>query len=302
MFLQSRFVWLVSLFIASTCWCVSADANTQLGTQLPRESRVPGGVAILPVADAAEEAPIVMRDDRRVWVTKAVADGKSQWVAVVGIPLSAAAGEHTITAKLKGQTKTHRFTVKAKSYPVQKLTIPDKTKVNPPPVEDERIARERAHLGTVMRTWTDATTTSGAFIIPSEGRLSSRFGLKRVLNGQPRNPHAGLDVAIPVGTPVNASADAVVLDTGDYYFNGKTVFLDHGNSLLSMYIHLDDIKVKKGDVVKQGQLIALSGVTGRVTGPHLHWSVLLNGSMVEPELFVTEAAIRRADSLNSKKP
>ena len=135
--------------------------------------------------------------------------------------------------------------------------------------------------------WRDTITTHAAFTLPAIGRLSGRFGGSRVLNGKPRAPHAGLDVAIGTGTPVLAPGDGVVLDIGDYYFCGKTMFIDHGNGLLSLFCHLSEHTAKVGDNVRKGQAVARSGATGRASGPHLHWSVYLNGVSVEPELFVT---------------
>ena len=107
-----------------------------------------------------------------------------------------------------------------------------------------------------------------------------------MLNGKPRAPHAGLDVAVPTGTAVLAPGDGVVLDTGDYYFCGKTMFIDHGNGLMSLFCHLNDWEAQPGERVRQGQTVARSGGTGRASGPHLHWAVYLNGVNVEPELFL----------------
>ena len=112
-----------------------------------------------------------------------------------------------------------------------------------------------------------------------------------MLNGKPRAPHAGLDVAIGTGTPVLAPGDGVVLDTGDYYFCGKTMFIDHGNGLLSLFCHLSEHTNKVGDSVRKGQAVARSGATGRASGPHLHWSIYLNGVSVEPELFISDAKL-----------
>jgi len=129
--------------------------------------------------------------------------------------------------------------------------------------------------------------TDTDFALPAEGRLTGRFGVRRYFNGEARSPHAGFDIAVPTGSPVKANARGTVLATGEFFFNGKTVFIDHGNGLLSMYCHLERLDVSPGDPVNKRQVIGRSGMTGRATGPHLHWSVILNGAMVDPWLFVS---------------
>jgi murein DD-endopeptidase MepM/ murein hydrolase activator NlpD len=123
---------------------------------------------------------------------------------------------------------------------------------------------------------------------PTPGVRSSSFGLRRVFNGQARAPHGGMDIAAAAGTPVVAPAAGRVIDTGDYFFNGNTVWIDHGAGLLSMLCHLSAIDVRPGDAVESGQRVGAVGATGRVTGAHLHWSLSLNRTMVDPELFVRD--------------
>ena len=250
--------------------------------QAPRDSRVPGGVAVLQVAKIDAPKPTVLYNGMRTWVTR---NGEA-WVAVVGLPLSLQAGEHSVSVTQDNVTAAQKFTVAAKRYPLQKLTL-NKAMVDPPQEVMERIERESLHVATVRSQWRETEATLGTFTLPAQGRLSSRFGVARVLNGKPRSPHAGLDVAVGVGTPIHAPADGVVLDAGDYYYCGKTLFIDHGNGLITMNCHLSEFTAKVGDSVKRGQAVALSGGTGRATGPHLHWSVFLNGVSVEPELFLT---------------
>lgn len=272
------------------------DSHARL---LPRELRVPGGVAIIAVGSSEAAKPTVTFNQSNVWVAKR----GNEWVAVVGIPLSATPGEQHVTVSRGGEFSTLRFDVKPKRYAEQRLTL-NRDMVEPPPDVQARIERESAHLKAVRSTWTELThATRAEFVLPTQGPLSSRFGLQRILNGKPRSPHAGLDVAAPMGAPINAPGDGVVLDTGDYYYCGKTVFIDHGQGLITLYCHLSEILVNKGDVLKQGDRIGLVGSTGRSTGPHLHWTVYLNAVAVEPELFIPPKASTTAGAATKhKKP
>jgi murein DD-endopeptidase MepM/ murein hydrolase activator NlpD len=229
-----------------------------------------------------------------VWVTQ----HSGQWTALVGIPLAAAPGVASLKVKRQGSKESLvSFQIKPFRYAEQRL------KVAPGHVDlsaDDmaRYERERLRLAQVMATFTEVQPEALEFLQPNSGRRSSSFGLRRVFNGQPRNPHSGMDIAAAQGAPVLAAASGVVIDTGDYFFNGNTVWLDHGSGLLTMYCHLSEIDVKVGDRVSAGALIGKVGSTGRATGPHLHWSVSLNRAMVDPALFL-EAAV--ATELPKKK-
>lgn len=273
---------------------VAPAVNSQV--KLPRALAVPGGIAIVKVADAQTQptVPIVTSEGKRVWTVKQ----NGAWVAVVGLPLAIQPGEHSVEVSLDAKSKPQKiaFVVKDKKYAIQRLTISNKAMVDPPSEVQERIETESKHLARVRATYTISSNTHGAFSLPAEGRLSSKFGLGRILNGQPRSPHAGLDLAIGVGTPVIAAADGVLLDADDYYYCGKTAFVDHGNGLISMHCHLSEFIAKVGDVVKRGDVIAKSGVTGRITGPHLHWSIYLNAVSVDPELFLNPSDIKNREA------
>ena len=276
---SARATWKLSAVLAGA----ALIAGVGHAGALPRESRVPGGVALLRVGDATEPRPAVSRDGVPVWVSRQA----TQWVAAVGLPLSLQPGEQQVEVRsTDGAARTITFTVKPKRYPVQHVTLRDQAMVEPPADVMARIERESAHLKVVRSQWRETAATDAAFVQPARGRLSGRFGGSRVLNGKPRAPHAGLDVAVMTGTAVLAPADGVILDIGDYYFCGKTMFIDHGNGLLSLFCHLSEWDAKVGDSVRKGQAVARSGATGRASGPHLHWSVYLNGTSVEPELFL----------------
>lgn len=251
---------------------------------LPQSSSVPGGVAIIPLVSVSSSAdvPQTWFGDQPVLVTS----DRDQWYAVVGLPLDTRPGSHQLRVKIGDVTKALDFVVNAKDYPEQRIILEDKSKVQLSAADAARADREIAVIKELKRHWRAAQDTDLAFILPVEGELAGRFGVHRFFNGEPRSPHAGLDVAVDRGTPVKASAQGRVLAVDDYFFNGKTVFVDHGNGLITMYCHLDRIDVRSGETMSKGQRIGLSGKTGRATGPHLHWSVVLNGAMVDPELFV----------------
>ena len=258
---------------------------------LPLSSNVPGGVAIIPLGSvsASADTPQTWFGDQPVLVTS----DHDQWYAVVGLPLDVAPGPHELRAKIGDETKSLDFVVNAKHYPEQHITLEDTSKIELSAEDEARADRELAVIQELKHHWRAAQDTDLALILPVKGKLASRFGLRRFFNEEPRAPHAGLDMAVALGTPVKASARGAVLAVDDYFFNGRTIFVDHGNGLITMYCHLERIDVKTGETVRKGQRIGLSGMTGRATGPHLHWSVVLNGAMVDPELFIPAKRRRR---------
>lgn len=248
----------------------------------PQDSRVPGGVARLSLGPAARR-PQVLAGDVPVLVT----GDMIEWTAVVGIPLSATPGAHSVSVTGEGPARALPYQVRDKKYTEQRLKVSPKT-VDLSPEDQARYERERAHQQTVMALFSELSARSGDLRMrqPVPGRRSSSFGLRRVFNGQARNPHSGMDIAAATGTSVVAPLPGKVVDVGDYFFNGGTVWLDHGGGLLSMYCHLSSVQCKPGDALDTGEAFCKVGATGRVTGPHLHWGVMLNRSMVDPALFL----------------
>lgn len=251
---------------------------------LPHPSAVPGGIVIVDLGMTADtthgEAPEVYYHKRRIMVV----NNKGHWQGIVGIPLSESAGKDQL--HIKGSSKIISFQVNPKQYAAQHITIKDKHKVNPTAEDMKRIRREQIRIKRALRYWQDTQNINTQFILPIKGILTSPFGLRRFLNEQPRKPHSGIDIAAPEGTPIAAPADGNVIEIGDFFFNGNSVFIDHGQGLVTMYNHMSKIDVKVGQSVQQGQIIGEVGKTGRVTGPHLHWGVSLNDARVDPELFV----------------
>jgi murein DD-endopeptidase MepM/ murein hydrolase activator NlpD len=249
---------------------------------IPHSAAVPGGVTVVDLGQAEKKAPVVRYRKNRVMVIK----NNGHWQAIVGIPLSAKNGIHEL--QIVGKDKPASFRVQAKDYAVQHITIKDKRKVNPNKEDMKRIRAERSRINSALRHWSQHEVTSTRFSLPLVGRLSSPFGLRRFFNEQPRKPHSGIDIAAPAGTPIHAPADGRIIERGNFFFNGNSVFIDHGQGLVTMYCHMSRIDVKPGQQVKAGEIIGAVGQTGRVTGPHLHWSVSLNNARVDPASFFTD--------------
>jgi murein DD-endopeptidase MepM/ murein hydrolase activator NlpD len=210
-----------------------------------------------------------------------------EWVALVGIALATKPGSRLRVEAERADGGVGRFeiTVARKTYASQHLKVPP-GQVELSPADLARYERERAHLAGVIRTFTEDPPSTLALVQPAPGERSSSFGLRRYFNGQARSPHSGMDIAAPEGTPVVAAGAGRVIDIGDYFFSGNTVVLDHGAGLLSLYAHLSAIDARISENVAAGAPIARVGATGRVTGPHLHFSVYLNTVTVDPALFL----------------
>jgi len=204
------------------------------------------------------------------------------WQAVVGIPLSAKAGRDAIEV----EGRAIPFTIGPKRYPEQRIHLKDPRQVTPNAEDEARIAREQALMAPAWKAWPEGLVPTLRFQQPTPGGLTSSFGLRRIFNGEPRAPHAGLDIKAPAGQAVRAPAAGVVVLTGDFFFSGNAVFLAHGEGVVSLFAHLSKVAVKQGQVVKPGDLLGEVGMTGRATGPHLHWSLSLNNARVDPRLFL----------------
>ena len=255
-----------------------------LAAGLPKNDPVPGGVAVLQLPDTTA-APIVHLDHQRIMVLQ----NAGHWYAIAGIPLATQAGDLALEVKNGNEPAVQlKFHVAAKQYPEQDLTITNPHMVNPTPAELKRIEREQAHLHRVLDTWVKRSDPGLAFIWPAAGPQTSGFGLKRVLNGEPRSPHSGIDIGAAAGTPVRAPESGIVADIGHYYFCGNTLTINLGQGLYSVYCHLSRIDVRRGARVRRGEIVGAIGATGRTTGPNLHWTVSLNGTPVNPHDFLVE--------------
>jgi murein DD-endopeptidase MepM/ murein hydrolase activator NlpD len=255
---------------------------------LPTAEAVPGGVALVELGAAAQR-PTATFGGKPAMVL-AQPQGEGVWVAVIGIALAADARQpQTLAVRgADGRGRDIAFSLRAKAYAEQRLTVAPKH-VELSPKDLVRHERERVHLGEVLRRFSSREPATLRLVAPTSGPHSSSFGLRRVFNGQSRNPHSGMDIAAATGTAVVSAAAGEVIDTGDYFFNGNTVIVDHGLGLLTLYCHLSAIDVATGALLDAGAPLGKVGATGRATGAHLHFSVYLNATPVDPALFLGAA-------------
>jgi murein DD-endopeptidase MepM/ murein hydrolase activator NlpD len=265
--------------IAILSCLLGAPAHAQ---SLPQSAPVPGGVAILKLG-TDPTPPIVRMQENRALVWK----NGDEWVAVIGIPLEAPEKTHlpVVVEHADGTSSTIKITVGHKKYATQRLTVKP-GQVDLSPTDLARYEIERDHLLEVRKQFSEVAPTTLRLLQPCDGKRTNTYGQRRLFNGQSRNPHNGMDISAPEGTPVVASAEGTVIDIGDYFFSGNTVIVDHGQGFRTLYAHLSAVDVKTGDPVAAGAPIGRVGATGRVTGAHLHFSVYLNGTPVDPALFL----------------
>jgi murein DD-endopeptidase MepM/ murein hydrolase activator NlpD len=255
---------------------------TRAQATLPRPAAVPGGVVIIDLG-AAAAPPTAQYNGRPVMVLARDGGG---WNAVVGIALAAdPQAPHAIEVRDNGGKREVAFSLEHKQYAEQRLNVAPKH-VELSPRDLARHERERAHLAALLRRHSPQAPATLRLVTPTAGPRSSSFGLRRVFNNQPRAPHSGMDIAAPTGTPVLCAAAGEVIDAGDYFFNGQTVIVDHGQGLLTLYCHLSSIDCGTGERLDAGAPLGRVGATGRVTGAHLHFSVYLNATPVDPALFL----------------
>lgn len=245
-------------------------------------SAAPGRVARVRLGRAGPPAQAYL-DGHRLMVRRE----RGEWVALAGIPLSAKAGT-TLQVELAyagARREVRPVAVLDKKYLTQHLSVPA-DQADLPPEQLSRYEQEREHLAQVLRTFTEPGPTGLDMLQPVSGRRSGTFGLRRVINGVERNPHGGMDIAAPAGTPIAAARAGRVVDAGEYLFLGRTLVLDHGQGLFTLYAHLSAVDTAPGEAVAAGATIGKVGNTGRATGPHLHFSVYLNAVSVDPAIFL----------------
>ena len=237
-----------------------------------------GTIALVPLASPDKVTKVTFLD------TPQLIHGN---VAVVAIPLFTEPAEQLVYVEYtQGTTNVVQINVLAKQYPEERIKITDEEQVSPSSSNLERIREESARMRAAYARFSDHPPDLLPIVQPIEGRNSGVFGSRRFFNDQPRNPHSGIDWAAPTGTPIRNPAPGTVMVVGDFFFNGKTVLIDHGGGFVSMMCHMNEILVEEDERIKRGAIIGKVGMTGRATGPHLHWSVSLSGNRTDPAVFM----------------
>jgi len=232
---------------------------------------------------------------------RATVDGVPVRVSKDGYFLVGFGRDHADSSLVKvvhpgGGIETRTLKVEAREYDIQRIDGLPKRKVTPEKIDYERIRKETEAIKQARRRDDPRTDFLSGWIWPVEGPISGVYGSQRVLNGKPRRPHYGVDIAVPVGTPVKAPADGVVtLAHSDMFYSGATLVLDHGYKLTSSFLHLNRTLVKVGDRIRKGDIIAEVGKSGRVTGAHLDWRMNLRDARIDPQLLVGEMPNQKSD-------
>jgi murein DD-endopeptidase MepM/ murein hydrolase activator NlpD len=250
---------------------------------LPWRTAVPGGFAVIDLG-ANDSAPLVHFNGERVLVS---GGNRSEWFAVAGIPLDCKPGRSApLTVQYAPRRSREIFLrIKEKEYDAEYLVIKSDL-VDLTPIDLARCEIERARTQVLLRNYSDFSPTSLLLASPCEGIRTSSFGQLRFFNGQQRGAHNGMDIAAPLDTPIFAAGGGEIVDVGEYFFSGRTVMINHGRGFHTLYAHLNRVNAKPGQRVFAGQRIGTVGITGRVTGPHLHFAVYLNAAAVDPSLFL----------------
>jgi biotin carboxyl carrier protein len=244
----------------------------------PEHAPRPGGIAIVDVGTSQLPRPTVRFGGKPAMLIQE----HDRWKAVVGIPLDTQPGAMKLLVNDIGMD----VAVGEHAYAEQRLQVKNQSYVTPDQAQLDRIGRERRAIDAALNNFRDVTVDGISLAAPVDGRRSSSFGLRRFFNDQPRSPHKGMDIAAATGTPIKAPRKGVVTATGDYFFNGNTVIVDHGQGYVTMYCHMSEIAVEEGQSVVTGETLGAVGATGRVTGPHLHFGTYLNGTAVDPAVVL----------------
>jgi len=277
---------IISLFLfLLPQFCIATELNYNSTYNYPIHNPVPGGIAVinLNLNSSNINKPSVTYKNKKIMVRK----NGTGWQAIIGLSLNTKKGNHKLKIlTAKGNHLSQTFSTIDKQYQKQYITIKNKGMVTLSPENLKRALSDKKISKQAFALWLNNDNVKLNFIMPVEGRISGRFGLKRYFNNKPRKPHSGIDIAAPTGTLIKSPADGIVIATGNFYFNGNVVFVDHGQGLITMFCHMDKINVSKNQKIKTGDKIGEVGETGRVTGAHLHFSISINNTRIDPELLL----------------
>ena len=261
------------------------SANRPVLVEIPSKALVPGDVLQVRLHARSPISRIECSFIEKQVLFYPIGDG-SRWEALAGVDLESKPGLYSLTGTLwmsDGRAQPIRKSIRVlpKKFPVQRIRVKQKY-VTLNRRDSERAAREHRQLTEIWESATARRMWAEPFIRPVASRLTSGFGRRRIVNGEPRNPHSGVDLKATTGTPIRAANAGKVVMAKDLFFAGKTIVLDHGLGLYTVYAHCSKMRAKQGDQVEQGEVIGEVGATGRVTGPHLHWACRINGARVNP--------------------
>ncbi len=249
----------------------------------------PGEILILTLKSPKVQKAQIRFEDRKFEMRGI--KNRSELQAFVGLDLGIKPGAYPVKIFIlnsagRWEAFERIITIASREFPVKKLWVEEQF-VTPPPSMRERIKRESEILEAIYSRFSLEWLGEGRFIIPVEGKNFANFGERRIYNNQPRSSHGGVDISAPAGTPVKASNSGEVVLASNLYFSGKTVIIDHGLGLFTLYLHLSKFLVKRGNMVRKGEIVGEVGATGRVTGPHLHWGVKISRSRIDPSSLLS---------------
>jgi len=279
--------FLSKIFVINIIIIITTISYAENLTKLPRQKLVPGGIAIISLPSDTVK---VTYNTNPVFITKF----KNKKYAIIGIPLdledkiNKKSIYEKIIIKTNHKTINKLFKVNQTNYPTSRITIKNNQMVKPNNTNLQRILNDQKLIKSNYNSYTNFNNNFSSLLIeqPTKGIASSSFGSRRIINNIKKNPHKGMDIATAKGSPIYSPLLGKVILAKNLFLPGNTVIIDHGKGLKTLYAHLDKINVKPNQTINKNYKIGTVGNTGRVTGPHLHWSIILNGEAVNPNLFL----------------
>jgi len=278
---SKRKTCLLMLAVALVFLLSGADAQPATGFDIalhPPEIGQ-GEMVLLTIQNQGKLMPEVIWNGKEITVV--LDSSNSTWIAFLGADLTTAPGGYTLTTRLGTEVLERQITVFKKDHGIRRFTVSKKMEAIDPPTL-ARVREESKQMRDILSVSLDQPLWQGSWIRPVPGRIVSPFGCRTIINELERSPHSGVDLKAAEGTPIKAANRGRVVLAAEHFFGGLSVVIDHGGGMHSMYFHLSEISSKAGQIVEKGDLIGLSGSSGRATGPHLHFGVRLHGDRVSP--------------------